>query len=65
MFADFMKPGYHQLLIYDPKANRAYCKDFIVNMNTKDNIFPEYPLHDKTPLKKVSNVWRKCKDDVQ
>ena len=31
VFADFLKPGYHQLLIFDPVTERAYCKDFVVN----------------------------------
>lgn len=29
-FSGFFPPGYHQILIYDPKFQRAYCKDFIV-----------------------------------
>lgn len=32
-FADFMKPGYHQVIIYDPKLDRAFCKDFVVKLN--------------------------------
>ena len=27
-FAEYLKAGYHQILIYDPKFHRAYCKDF-------------------------------------
>ena len=43
VFAGSLKPGYHQILIYDPLMERAYCKDFIVNLNSKEGLFPEYP----------------------
>ena len=36
VFADFLAPGYHQLLIYDPKTERAYCKDFVINQNMRE-----------------------------
>ena len=65
VFGDFLKPGYHQVLIYDPLLNRAYCKDFVVNLNQRDILFPEYPMRDPTQKKKVANVWRKWLDDSQ
>jgi hypothetical protein len=43
IYAAFLAPGYHQLLIYDPAQERAFVKDFIVGMNRKD-FYPEYPL---------------------
>jgi hypothetical protein len=43
VYASFLPPGYHQLLIYDPAQERAFVKDFIVGMNRKD-FYPEYPL---------------------
>ena len=46
VFADFLKPGYHQIIIYDPKLNRAYCKDFMVNLNSREDLYPEYPLQE-------------------
>jgi hypothetical protein len=33
MFAEFCKPGYHQILIYDPEIDRAFVKDFVVHLN--------------------------------
>lgn len=29
-FAAFVPAGYHQVLIYDPKLERAFCQDFVV-----------------------------------
>jgi len=49
VFAGFLKPGYHQLLIYDPQLERAYCKDFVVNLNLREDIFPEFPSKEKEP----------------
>jgi hypothetical protein len=42
-FAGFYPPGYHQFLIYDPKLERAYCKDFVLKLNQRDFAYPEYP----------------------
>ena len=44
IYADFLKPGYHQLLIYDPALERAFCKDFVLNLNLREDVYPEYPL---------------------
>ena len=58
-FAGYLKPGYHQILIYDPKLEKAFCKDFVVNLNQKEDIFPEFP--DKETIvqpKRIANVWR-------
>jgi len=43
-FAGIYPPGYHQVLIYDPELNRAFCKDFVVKHNSKDFYYPEYPV---------------------
>ena len=66
MFAGYLKPGYHQLLIYDPQLERAYVKDFVVNLNLREDLFPEFPLreHDLRG-KPIANVWRKWQDDSQ
>jgi len=29
-FSANLQPGYHKVLIYDPKLERAFCKDFVV-----------------------------------
>ena len=43
VYAGFLKPGYHQLLIYDPQMGKAYYKDFIINLNLREDLYPEYP----------------------
>ena len=58
MFAASLKPGYHQLLIYDPQLERAFCKDFVVNLNQR-GVFPEFPSADpEVKKKRIANVWR-------
>lgn len=44
VFAAFVPAGYHQILIYDPQLERAYCKDFVVKHNDRDFVYPEYPI---------------------
>lgn len=44
-FAEFLQPGYHQILIYDPKTERAYCKEFVAKLNERDFVYPEYPKY--------------------
>ena len=46
VYAGYLKPGYHQILIFDPKLEKAFCKDFVVNLNLREDIFPEYPSKD-------------------
>ena len=43
VYSAFLKPGYHKLLIYDPKLERAFCKDFIINVNSRKDVYPEHP----------------------
>ena len=42
-FAGFFSAGYQQILIYDPLMNRAFCKDFVIHLNQRDFVYPEYP----------------------
>ena len=52
-------------MIYDPALERAFCKDFIVNLNQREDIYPEYPvLEGRTMKKRVQWVWRKWKTDT-
>ena len=44
VFAGFLKPGHHQILIYDPMKHKAYFKDFIVDLNSREDLYPEYPI---------------------
>jgi hypothetical protein len=64
IYAAFLPPGYHQILIFDPEEQRAFAKDVIVGMNHKD-FYPEYPiLQDPvTHTRVVQNVWRHWKVD--
>ena len=44
VYTCLLNPGYHKLLIYDPKMEMAFVKDFVVNLNLKEGLFPEYPV---------------------
>lgn len=53
------------MLIYDPDMDRAFVKDFIVGINTKD-FYPEFPLqHGAKSVKTVQNVWRNWTEDTE
>ena len=65
IYAGYLKPGYHKLLIYDPSIERAFCKDFMVNLNLREDIFPEFPKIDQEISKKAPNVWRPWHEDAQ
>ena len=66
IYATFLPPGYHQMLIYDPDSRRAFIKDIIVGMNHKD-FYPEYPiLQDPVKhMKVIQNVWRPWHIDTE
>jgi len=43
---------------------RAFCKDFILNLNLREDIYPEYPiLEGAKTIKRVQNVWRSWLED--
>ena len=44
IFAGFQKPGYHQVVIYDPKLERAFCKELMINVNLREDLYPEFPV---------------------
>ena len=59
-FADFIEPGYHQLVIYDPKIDRAFCKEFVAKLNQRDFVYPEYPRWlDEFVDDEIPNIWAK------
>ena len=63
-FADYLPSGYHQCLIYDPLLERAFCKDFVLKLNQRDFVYPEYPIHhDVGPTKIIPNMWIKWVED--
>ena len=47
-FAGIFPPGLHQCLIYDPKTERAFYKDFVTGLNERDFVYPEYPVVHET-----------------
>ena len=65
VYAAFLPPGYHQLIIFDPEEQRAFAKDVIVGMNHKD-FYPEFPILQDPIIntKTVQNVWRHWKVDT-
>jgi len=51
-------------LIYDPQVHKAYCKDFIVNLNKREDLYPEYPIIEGMKMtKRIKNVFETWKDD--
>ena len=67
MYAAFLKPGYHQVLIYDPALEKAFCQDFVVNLNQREDLYPEYPTIEKLTAEKekVEWVWKAWLPDHQ
>ena len=64
-FAEFLPPGYHQILIYDPKLERAFIKDIIINLNQRDFVYPECPQAASNIFRNnVSDMWREWKEDT-
>lgn len=65
-YAGFLKPGYHQFVVYDPYMDRAYFQDFVAKLNQRDFVYPEYPLHmDFHIALKVPNVWKPWRTDTE
>jgi hypothetical protein len=64
IYAEFVKPGYHQFVIYDPIVEKAYCKDFVVNLNLREDIYPEYPVIQGMNMKKgIKDVFEPWKEE--
>ena len=64
-FGVFLPPGYHKLLIFDPKYQRAFCKDVIIKLNRRDQVYPEYPVPSSEIMKKyVPNMWKNWVEDT-
>ena len=66
VYAGYLKPGYHQLQIYDPGLEKAFCKDFVLNLNLREDIYPEFPVLEGTvQIRKVHNVWKPWLEDTE
>jgi len=66
VYAGYFKPGYHQFLIYDPVLEKGFCKDIVLNLNLREDIFPEYPILEGAKIiRKVRNVWKPWLEDTE
>lgn len=65
IYAAYLKPGHHKVLIYCPKTQRAFFKHIIVQLNTCDN-YPEFPMMlDTLKIKKPhQNAWKNWIEDT-
>lgn len=64
IYAKYLCPGYHQLLIYDPLIQKAFCRDMIVNLNLREDIYPEYPIIEGMKMRRgIKNVFEAWKED--
>lgn len=62
VFACMAEAGYHQIIIYDPLLNKAFCKEFIVEHTDQWMLFPELPkmievVKPEKPLPPVFHKW--------
>ena len=66
VYAAYLPPGRHQLLIYCPVTKRAFCQSVVIDLDARD-LYPEFPQRLKKEKKKVkvtrANVWRKWRED--
>ncbi len=63
VFAGFLKPGRHQILIYDHILNRAFYKEFVVNLNSREDLYTEYPVVEGMIVRKgIKNVFEGWKN---
>ena len=59
VFAGFLPPGYHSFVIYDPRQERAFCKDIVVTPSERRGCYPELPLAAGMEVQKiVPDIWR-------
>jgi hypothetical protein len=59
LYSAYLPPGHHSLLIYCPKTERAFIKQFYVGLNDND-FYPELPgcINAGQRAKNVQNMWR-------
>ena len=51
-------PGYHKIVIYDPLLERAFARDFVVELGTHEFLYPEFPEYSKNWKSNiVPNMW--------
>ena len=65
VYATWAKPGHHQIMIYDPMLNKAFCKDFMINLNFRESIFPEFPILEGMDMqRKIRNVFELWEEET-
>ena len=65
MFAATVKPGLQQFVIYDPKSERAFCREIVIDLNNKFIECPELPVCiENDNLNQTQNVWIPWKADT-
>ena len=59
LYATYLKPGFHQLVIYCPLSKRAFCKEVVIDQNGQEANYPELPkqVGAKNSTRKIPNVW--------
>ena len=54
------------MLIYDPELKKAYYKDLLVNLNLREDLYPEYPVIEGMKMKRgVKNVFETWKEETE
>jgi len=59
VYSAYLPPGAQNVLIYCPKTERAFIKQFYTGINDKD-FYPELPgsINAGQRTKNVQNMWR-------
>lgn len=64
VYAANLKPGLHKFVIWDPKVEKAYVKEFVLDLNNEMIACPEYPNIIPPVSTQTKNVWTPWKPDT-
>ena len=73
VYANFLPPGKHQIIIYCPVQKKVFCRDVVVDLSTADT-FPEFPGNIAWPTGEEASaaariiradVWKKFRVDTK
>ena len=64
VYYEYLPPGHHQFVIYDPKVSELYTHDLVVGMNTKE-IFTDFPRKKAVIKRNVVDMWRNWREDTE
>lgn len=42
VFGTFLEPGHHQFIIYDPLLGKAFCQEFVIELDLLQELYPEF-----------------------